>query len=173
MNTEYITRALTFYAEQGYTPVEVPILVDIDVSAVTKPESARDFSHGTKVYVGSAEQSFLQLIKEGTLPEGTLMALTPCMRDEDYSDDLTYMTFLKLELFSPGDCLVDVLTDANRFFSSLGLIAVSKATSMGFDLFLNGVEIGSYGVREYMGVTYTYGTGIAEPRLSKAISYGL
>lgn len=175
MNTEYIMKALSYYASQGYTPVEVSIVVDKDVSAVTRPESSWDTHHSSDtVYVASAEQSFLQLIKDGDLPSGNkLMALTPCLRDEEKLDALSYLMFLKLELFVVGDHLVDVLTDANRFFNSLGLTTVAKATYMGFDLLLNGIEIGSYGVREYMGITYTYGTGIAEPRLSAAVSYGL
>jgi hypothetical protein len=41
------------------------------------------------------------------------------------------------------------------------------------DWTLNGVEIGSYGVRQYKNlVKWVYGTGLAEPRFTTAKNYG-
>ena len=34
----------------------------------------------------------------------------------------------------------------------------------------NGIELGSYGIREFAGFRWIYGTGVAEPRLSLCIA---
>jgi hypothetical protein len=163
--------ALFFYSDLGYVPTTVPFVVDEDVSAVTRPEYSLDIYHSIdKVYVASAEQSFLQMIKDGNLPvHDKLMALTPCVRDEMQLDDITYMTFIKLELFVKGSHLTEVINEVTRFFLSINIIPEVVPTYIGFDLRVNGIEVGSYGVREYLGLVYTYGTGIAEPRLTSAL----
>lgn len=38
----------------------------------------------------------------------------------------------------------------------------------GYDLLLSGIEVGSYGFREYKNNKWIYGTGLAEPRFSQA-----
>jgi hypothetical protein len=40
-------------------------------------------------------------------------------------------------------------------------------TNIGYDLELNNIELGSYGVRKYGQLHWVYGTGLAEPRFSK------
>jgi hypothetical protein len=44
-----------------------------------------------------------------------------------------------------------------------------KVTPDGIDLMLNGIEIGSYGVRTVGKRTWTYGTGLALPRFTVAL----
>ena len=44
-------------------------------------------------------------------------------------------------------------------------------TDIGYDIEYNKVELGSYGIRENEYLTWIYGTGCAEPRLSKLQKY--
>ena len=46
-------------------------------------------------------------------------------------------------------------------------------TKEGYDLMINGIEVGSYGLRMGNGYEWVYGTGLAEPRFSVAINTGI
>lgn len=177
ISTTNILAAIDFYKHLGYELLNVPQCVDFDVSQHTKPEGCPELFHrGMKVYVASAEQSFIQMHKEDNLPNGKYMALTPCYRHEACLDDTHYSMFLKLELIIVGSAeSLNVATDACSFLTSVGAECVVLPTNEGvdtYDILTNhkGVELGSYGVREMLdGTVYTYGTGIAEPRLSLCI----
>lgn len=39
-----------------------------------------------------------------------------------------------------------------------------------YDLEINNIEVGSYGIRQYKNLFWVYGTGLAEPRFSQAIN---
>lgn len=171
INTRLVMEALTHYSRLGYQPVEVPLLIDPDVSQFTSPSGKKDLAHNNgQVYVASAEQSFYQLMKDGELGAGKYMALTPCYRDEDTLDQTHLNIFLKLELFVVGDSdYIEVLTDAYSFFSQCCESSIVQ-TEFGHDIESGGVELGSYGTRVYKGVSVCYGTGIAEPRLSYVIN---
>jgi hypothetical protein len=43
------------------------------------------------------------------------------------------------------------------------------ATDEGYDININGIEVGSYGFREIGDFMWVYGTGLAEPRFSQAV----
>lgn len=180
ISTTLIMKAIQYYSGLGYTLLDVPQCVDFDVSQHTKPEGVPELFHrGMKVYVASAEQSFMQLHKEGILSEGRYMALTPCYRHEACLDDTHYSMFLKLELIAVGiTCSRNIAQQAKGFFDLCDILCHVVPTTEGiatFDIVTDksGVELGSYGVRKMLdGTVYTYGTGIAEPRLSVCMREG-
>ncbi len=177
INLPMLIKAIDYYTKLGYRPITASQCVDKDVIDLTLPEGREAKPHidGT-YYVGSAEQSFYQLIKNyssvgaSMAPTGKFMMLTPCQRDE-HPDDSHLEIFLKLELisFEAEESIVD---DAKYFFRSQGLdISIVKYTSQ-TDIECNGIEIGSYGSREIGNTTVFYGTGLALPRISYAMSKG-
>jgi seryl-tRNA synthetase len=134
--------------------------------------------------VGSAEQSFIQqAVVENQDLDGRYMAATPCFRD-DVIDAIHQRTFFKVELIEihrssdrdwVSSALHRMLDDALAFFRALplGVDACSIETPEGFDITLEGVELGSFGVREHRGWTWCYGTGFADPRFSLVTSGAL
>lgn len=184
ISTTKILEAIEHYKKCGYKLIDVPQCVDFDVSQHTKPTGVPELFHrGMKVYVASAEQSFIQLHKEGKLQNGKYMALTPCYRHEAILDDTHYSMFLKLELINiigvsnevmNKDCVMSMIADASYFFHK-HLLTTSKRTEEGiftFDILAQNTktELGSYGVRKMLdGTAYIYGTGIAEPRFSMSL----
>ena len=177
ISTSKIFEALEYYKNLGYQMIDVPLCIDVSSSKHTKPENVNDLYHSeNKVYVGSAEQSFIQLHKEGQLPDGKYMALTPCNRDEATLDETHYLSFLKLELINVNQAVAkEMLLHAKDFFEIYlpTKIVSTKEAIDSYDLISKelDIEIGSYGVRRMMdGTLYTYGTGIAEPRLSVIIN---
>ena len=112
VSTRILMNALQYYAGKGFAPIDVPMIVDLDVSGYTKPKGVPDLYHGVvngehKCYQASAEQSFIQLHKEGKLSDGKYMAVTPCYRHERYLDDTHYLMFMKLELIVVGVSMED------------------------------------------------------------------
>lgn len=169
ISTQLIYNAISFYRDRGYEMATVPAVVDVDISEFTKPDGRLDMMHNEQAFVGSAEQSFLQLIRNNEIDPGKYMALTPCFRDEPVSNEMTYKIFLKLELIHIGSsCCDDILDDARAFYNSEGLCLIKLTTGEGFDLVDEtfGIELGSYGTRNFEKTVYAYGTGLAEPRFS-------
>lgn len=168
-----ISCAMSFYQNCGFDHTSVPMLVDPDVSALTKPEGIPEVFHPSgKVYVASAEQSFIQMWKDDEIYPDRFMALTPCVRMGE-QDESHLSTFLKLELIAIGYEAVELtLRPALMFFAQVsGNRAKMIETNDGWDIEIAGIEVGSYGVRKMLnGTPYVYGTGIAEPRLSYALS---
>lgn len=69
---------------------------------------------------------------------------------------------------SIGEPYDQVMLDAKYALSCFtGKRINIQKTEIGADLTINGIEIGSYGVRTYNHITWVYGTGLAEPRFSK------
>lgn len=169
IDTCILVDAINYYTSIGYQPISVPMLVDSSINALTTPTGVVCKEHLGLEYVGSAEQSFLQMIKDGKISKGKYFAITPCQRS-DTPDESHLEIFLKLELICIGeDCVKSVLQEALQFFNSYGEFNSIK-TNIGFDIeSSNSVEVGSYGVREVFGTTYTYGTGVALPRISYAL----
>lgn len=177
ISTKILYEALQYYSKLGYQMIDVPLVVDLDVSAHTKPDGVPELYHdGGKVYVASAEQSYIQLHKEGKLPNGMYMAVTPCYRHERYVSNTHYLMFMKLELIVVGgvtfancDDIIDtVCDDARGFFLKQGHDVNRWDNNSEIDLTTsNGVELGSYGYRKMLdGTGYVYGTGCAFPRVS-------
>ena len=182
---ENIILAYEFWASNGFHSQSVPMSVDKDILLWTTPEDRQKLfsdEHNDKYYVASAEQSFLQLEKEGKLayhdlmPPTCLMGLTQCVRDEPVLDDTHFKSFVKLELFIYNGIPEDVLRLAKKsqmfleVWLGLDNVRIIK-TDNGLDIVAQvkgkEIELGSYGCRESpKGVSYVYGTGLAEPRTS-------
>ncbi len=176
INYKIISDAITFYQLRGYKYIEVPWLVPKETTAITKPSWCRDFETFAGCLVGSGEQSFLEI--RSKLDANTkYVCATPCFRDENV-DDLHQINFFKVELIvanpiNPLNELEVILEHAKEYFELCSEYhsdwpAEIVETKEGKDIFLNGIEIGSYGIREHEGFCWVYGTGCAEPRLSIA-----
>lgn len=167
--------AMSYFKSKGYKFITVPLLVDKDVSDFTLPTDRYAEKHSDeKVYVGSAEQSVYQLIKEGKDFPEKVLAITPCSRDEELLDNTHFKMFLKIELitFGENNSHLEILEDVKSFYSTLydGNISVIDMGDGTHDLEINGIEVGSYGRRSFLGRTVNYGTGLALPRFQQSIN---
>ena len=181
MNVQLIRDAIQWWS-LWFEAKKVPALVDPDVMDHTCPPGVHDcrmYGKYPDTVVASAEQSFLQLEKEGKLKPGRWMALTPCYRDEAILDEIHLPVFLKLELMKLSDdsnfyTRTDALWIAGKMQKFLkefyALPTEVIETEEGFDVMYEDLELGSYGVRKTLkGKSYVYGTGLAEPRTSIAL----
>ena len=179
---QYLSRAFTYYSFI-YKPIEVPWIVSEKAIRATLPPEKIPFQTSGGYLVGSAEQSFIELTLTGNLNCGKYVACSPCFRDEQ-EDDLHQKTFMKVELFHrfssrPSDNniqnnIANMIADAKCCFKALNAkldnnIIKTLKTDEGFDLEINGIEVGSYGYREFDDIYWVYGTGLAEPRFSIAL----
>lgn len=180
-----LASALEHYKWLGYNVMDVPWMASEASVEVTKPPDARIFQTFAGCLVASGEQSFIEMMEQGTLPIGKSVCLTPCFRD-DPIDELHQQYFMKVELidYMPEDLEVaksQMEMHALAFLSryvEVGLERVfqereGKAEYLCTDITSNGIELGSYGCREYKSHKWVYGTGCAEPRLSYAIKKAL
>lgn len=160
-----IAQAISFYKKNGFKYIEVPWITPKEYNEITFPGP---FPFTTKygVLIGSAEQALIYLASLNKLDlNRPYVAISPCFRDD--SVDATHQkSFLKIELFLLGHSQPFILTSAKEFYHSIGLSTETIVTDQGFDLYSKGIELGSYGEREYKGIKWTYGTGLAEPRTS-------
>lgn len=176
INWTKIGQAVDFYKRRGFIYIETPWIVDVDNLFLTCNDLSRivttDIPHTG--LVGSAEQSFIQLVLENKLDGTNFVSAGPCFRYEQPFDKLHQLQFFKVELFvkcnSESEAIFatkEVLNSANKFMYQ----ANAKETDEGFDLEINGIEVGRYGYRYADGVGWwTYGTGLAEPRYSQALA---
>lgn len=172
INWEYIGKAVSFYKRRGFKYLEVPWIVGTEAIGVTLPIGRRPTTVHEGFLVASAEQSFIEIMLQNVPLNSPYVAATPCFRD-DPEDLLHQKYFFKVELFSKAVSLeiatasaLMMALQAQDFFDTLGEATTLRQTEVGFDVELNGVELGSYGTREYGGLIWAYGTGIAEPRFS-------
>lgn len=171
---ELLGKVLSEYLNWDYKYVETPWLVTEKVVRGTLPEwfepiRAYPTLDDKNCLVGSAEQGFLSL----DLPYDTdFVSVTPCFRNEPEVTRLNHTYFMKIELFRRTKEKLDaeaLMYDARRFMQRYcnSEIRVLETTE-GFDLTLNGYEIGSYGFREHIDFgSWAYGTGLALPRFSQ------
>lgn len=162
-----LSRAVEYYNGLGYQYIDVPWMVEHETSAITCPAGYEIMTdHGA--LVGSAEQGFLQLIKDEKLDYGTYMSVSPCFRNE-VADATHQPYFMKLELFQYADAKLKtdliprmwrMVDDAKNFMGGNHV----QYDDLSVDLELNGVEVGSYGVRMYDTYKWVFGTGLALPR---------
>lgn len=164
-----LAKAMLFYTAFGYDQVETPWLVGRESCHATLPvsEASAAMTVGDRYLVGSAEQGFV----ESRLPIGKYISVSPCFRAGDISP-YHQETFLKAELHRTDDvsdgALHDMVGQAFAFFSEhSGYYPKIISTLEGWDIAINGIEVGSYGRREIPGYVWIYGTGIALPRLSQ------
>lgn len=174
-----IAQSIDFYESRGYKRIETPWTVSEYVDDITRPKDRPHMQlvHNGKCLVASGEQSFLYLFLKEYLPLGKYQTVTPCFRYEPYN--LYHeKTFIKNELIITDTVNIEMLSkivdDAYLFFKTK-LKDESKLcivpTDIGYDIEYNKVELGSYGIRENEYLTWIYGTGCAEPRLSKLQKY--
>jgi seryl-tRNA synthetase len=179
INWKLLVDALEFYKGQGFNEIPVDWHVPQASHNVTCSDPARMFhlkDYG--VLVGSAEQAFIDMQLDGRLPQGRFVALTPCFRDEGAArDDLHALYFMKVELYSTLPDAVEhserhhLCLHARNFMETRASLPIrSVPTEDGVDLEINGIEVGSYSRRSFGGISWTCGTGLAEPRFSMAIS---
>lgn len=175
----WIGKAVQFFVDNEFNYKEVPWIVGNQAINSTLPfgRSAFSLTHPRLApgsLVGSAEQSFVQLMLEGDLPKGKYCAASPCFRDETI-DQWHHLYFFKVELIemAPNSQNVfEIMDCARAFMESLSNCHIDiLKTHEGYDLTLNGKEVGSYGNRQANGFNWTYGTGLALPRFSQALEY--
>lgn len=174
INYGFIHNSQDYYDKKGFVNIETPWLVSQDVIQITKPaDTGKDYKvNHQKALVASGEQSFLYLISKGQLPDGKWQTTTPCFRDE--VSFIHRKFFIKNELIwlnpvESGGAFIEIIDSAFGFFQEYIKDVELIQTSSGNDIVYKGIELGSYGIREYMGTTWVYGTGCAEPRLSMAL----
>jgi hypothetical protein len=159
----YLTAAINFYQSLGYKALSVPYIIDKEFIDLSFEGISKAYPPTNQYYVGSAEQSFFSLLPK--LEDGAYMALTPCVRN-DVEDETHQKIFLKLELCTIGPTTRNIQEDALIFFRSIGLYCKKVDCDLEYD----GVELGSYGQRDFFSREYQYGTGLAEPRTSYVAS---
>lgn len=187
-----IAKAVEFYRGAGFEYIEVPWIVPERDVAVTLPTGKESVKTQLGTLVGSAEQSFICLMRNKLLVQARYVAATPCFRDEQV-DDLHKVYFFKVELIErvspdlPQDSVqksvMAMASTALEFFKSLpgGKRSLIKPTSEGLDITLDGTELGSYGFRTFehqenyttTKYAWVYGTGYADPRFSYVSSWAL
>ena len=168
INYRRVADAIEFYQEKGFQYVEVPWIISLGAKKHTYPHKS-SFDLGGATLTGSAEQSIIDAMSRGKTFDKVVMA-TPCFRDDDY-DDIHFPSFFKVELFAMGEDYIQLIEAAKGFFTSIGIATEmikneNPQSIVEHDLTYKGVEIGSYGLREFRSNKYAYGTGLAEPRLS-------
>ncbi len=178
-----LDQSVHWYTEQGYERIETPWVVSEKIADITLPSDTHAnviIKNGKrKVFVGSGEQGFLCLINKGFLTPGQYQTVTPCMRNDDFGPYHTKY-FMKNELIwfdsNPDsyypDMLETVIHDAFTFFSqnvSYQDLLRRVETEEGVDIEYDGIELGSYGIRQCPFVKWVYGTGLALPRFTRAV----
>lgn len=174
INYKLISDSIDFYEAEGFHRVETPWTVSEYIDNLTKPQGVQGFQlkHNDKCLVASGEQSFLYQYLKGFLPKGRFQTVTPCFRYENF-DGMHTKYFMKNELIVTDnvthETLQEVMQIALRFYQQY--IPSAKIVGYGnyYDIEIWGKELGSYGIREFEFIKYIYGTGCAEPRLSKLI----
>ena len=175
INYKILDDSIKYYESCGFTRIETPWMISKYVDDITKPKDRPNYQlkHNNKCLVASGEQSFLYLYLKEYLPKGKFQTITPCFRSDEY-DMFHEKHFMKNELIITDtvdeDTLYSLVNLAKNFFA-MHLHDYSKLnvvkTDIGFDIEYNGIELGSYGIRECDFLKWIYGTGCAEPRLSK------
>lgn len=177
-----------FYAEKGYQYQDFPWIVSEEAYRATAPQESSSLQlqvegpHKTEedvrnlagYMVASGEQSFLHMKLAGLDYKGKYQIFTPCYRAEGKYSYIRKPTFFKLELINfDSENYEELLEDALNFFEkSLCMKVKTERTNIGIDIVSSGIELGSYGTRTYKGITWSYGTGVAEPRTSLVRSMG-
>lgn len=176
--------SIEFYESKGFKRIEAPWTVSEYVDSITKPEDRPHYQlkHNDKCLVASGEQSFLYLYLKEYLPLGRYQTVTPCFRYEAY-DLFHEKTFMKNELIITDDVSktnLKMLIDSAMEFFKLKVPYKEKLKSVKiedskdiiqYDIMYGDIELGSYGIRHTHFLKWIYGTGCAEPRLSKVINY--
>lgn len=170
-----LAQAMDFYERSGFQRVDVPWTASREAIYSTLPVGANPVPYGSEFLVGSAEQSFIDRRLSGELSQGRrYVTCTPCFRQEPVLNELYQPYFMKVELvvFSNVHWTDEFRRTAFNYFditARVGEAIEFVRTDIGWDIELNGIEIGSYGFRTWQGLSWTYGTGLALPRFTVAM----
>lgn len=177
-----VSKAIKRYEKLGYRYIDTPWVVSEEAIRATLPPERQGFDLRNDTLnagrlVGSAEQGYIQLMLDDKLPAGLYVTAGPCFRDEPVVDQHHQYAFFKVELIHllrwnetlQPHSVQSVARDAEQVIYELyGPGAKVVKTPEGYDLEVEGVEIGSYGVRSFKNWTWVYGTGLALPRTPQA-----
>jgi hypothetical protein len=183
INYNRIALAQAFYKGRGYSNVETPWLVAPAAVRATQPIPIPIMESVRGVLVNSGEQSFIQQMIDGTLVPGMYQTTTPCFHNaEDHdspyfygvNETRPYSFQVELLLYKPDDvrvCYEKAINDAMACFFEISDVDTFDATQTaeGFDIAVNGIVLGSYGIRKMNDHVWVYGTGLVEPRFSLAV----
>lgn len=183
INYRRVGKAIKKYEKLGYTYIDTPWLVSEEAIRATLPLDREGFELRSPTInagklVGSAEQGFIQLMLAGAIKKGRYVTAGPCFRDEPAVDALHQYTFFKVELidlnrslfhYDAADVREMAQDAAGVIYSLYGELPVLQKTTEGIDLTVDGVEVGSYGLRSFQGNEWVYGTGLALPRTPQAM----
>lgn len=174
-----INSAIRYYRKCGYKYIEVPWIVHESVNKMTLPNNVSSLTIENKgSLIGSAEQGILSLVVNNQLEKGKYVACSPCFRNEPKLDRLHQTYFMKVELYNDLDVNENTVssmiqTVENFLLSEFENIRryniIKEKTNYETDILLNGIEIGSYGIRTINAHSWVYGTGLALPRLTLAM----
>jgi len=174
INYKIIADSIDFYSKFGFKRIEAPWTVSEAVDDITKPSERihMQLKHNDKCLVASGEQSFLYLYCKDFLPLGKYQTVTPCFRYEQF-DGMHMKNFIKNELIITDDVTekqLNIMVGAALEFFSQYVDCHIEKTDEGYDIISdNGYELGSYGIRSCDYLKWIYGTGVAEPRLSRVM----
>lgn len=166
--------SIDYYQQRGFVRIESPWLVPQYVDNITKPKDVDSFQlrNNGKCLVASGEQSFLYMYLKEFLPMGQFQTITPCFRQDRY-DMFHSKYFMKNELIKTdvvnASEMLKLVEIAFDFFRKYLPDARVEMTDVGYDIMHGPHELGSYGIRTCEFLTWIFGTGCAEPRLSKVI----
>lgn len=179
-----LSKAIKYFSKKGFKQIETPWRVSKQAIEGTF-DSDESFKTDDKFLVGSAEQGFLELQLQDKLKGTQFMSVSPCFRN-DIEDYYHQQEFMKLELiyFSNYEIIKEEIQYQiiKRFVlnfiikklkiktSDIAILETKDNNSIySEDILINGIEYGSYGIRQFQGKYYIYGTGIALPRASKIL----
>lgn len=149
INYKRLLESLDYYQENGYKYIDLDWSVDSLISEITKPEYKKDYYlEGGSVLVASAEQSFLQMMFDKTLPNGKYVGMTPCFREE-VIDSLHRNYFMKVELINTEyvteENLQNMINTALLFLQKHIDCEIIQLEDNTYDITsLNGIELGSW-----------------------------
>ena len=184
INYKILSDAIEYYKRRNYIEINMPWYVGESIHNITfEITNSKWQLPSGDILLGSAEQGFInQMLNHNLL--GKFQATTPCFR-EDTIDELHQEHFIKTELFINesedfNKTLDKILSDVFGFLikyvdvTRINFVDTSSETGIrSIDIKIGGIEVGSYGIREYKygGKIYTwvYGTGVALPRFSKVL----
>lgn len=164
-----ISHAQQFYSEQGFVEIAVPWILEKEAYLSTAPADRILFSTPYGYLNASGEQSFIQLMLQGTSLSKNF-CITSCFRSEPVLDRLHQLYFVKLELIDTDvsfENLRKMISTAQMFLQNYVSVTCVQTGNQSFDLVdaVHGIELGSYGIRSYKHLQWIYGTGLALPRL--------
>jgi hypothetical protein len=174
INYQILSFSQKFYQLKGFQIIDAPWYITKSIDEITKPSDRESIiTNFGDCLPASGEQSFLAIwdqLEDG----GKYQTITPCYRRELVEDEWHLPHFMKNELIIKGGQDKDVIWIAKacqQFFEIYSKKQVDlKLTDEGIDLEIDGIEIGSYGLRVFNDMQWVYGTGCAEPRFSKLMN---